>query len=115
MPLEAHLYQPGSDDRVLSHSYPFDSIQGALCPVRSENVSYTDTAGRVTTAFTYPIIRVISTTDCYVKLGNGTVNATTGDVYLPAGAIEYFHRKTYTHLSAIRVASSGTINVSEMY
>ncbi len=92
-------------------------IQGALYPARSENVTISGSSAVTSTAFTHPIIRVVSDTDCYVALGGAGVTAATDgtSTLLPAGAIEYFNRQNATVLAVVsKTGTSGKLNVTEM-
>jgi len=90
-------------------------IQGALCPIVSENISMSSSSTTTTIPFTYPIIRVVSDTDCYVVLGTSGAVAKAGNTMLLAGAIEYFNVQASTFLAAIpKSGSSGIVNVTQM-
>ena len=91
-----------------------EPIQGALTPQTAQKISISAITARNATAFTYRVIRVIASAACYIKLGDSTIEATTDDHYLPAGAIEYFARKEHTHLAGLSTTGSGTIYISEM-
>ena len=92
-------------------------IQGALFPVRSENVTVNTSSNRTQTAFSHTIVRVVSDTDCYIALGDGGVSAQTGGLstLLPAGAIEYFNCMGATYIAVItKTNGTGLLNVAEM-
>jgi len=91
-----------------------EPIQGALTPKTAQSVSLSDVTARNATDFTYRMIRVYSTQNCFIKLGDSTVEATVTDHYLPTGAIEYFARKEHTRIAGILPSGTGTLYISEM-
>jgi hypothetical protein len=80
-----------------------------------QNVSYTGTAGTTTNGATNGIqkVRLLATTDCYVKVSAAGTAATSSDTYLPALSAEYLTITSGEKVSAIQVASAGTLNVTE--
>lgn len=79
-----------------------------------QSAAYTGTAGTITNPVagqTYKV-RVLVTTDAYIKIDD-TPTATTADVYLPALEPEYFAITPGMKVSAIQVASGGTLHVTE--
>jgi len=89
------------------------AIQGVLFPSAAQSKSISSTATR-STAMTLPIIRVVSTTACFVSIGSSTVTATTSSHYLPANTVEYFLLRGNGYLSAVTSSATGTIYISEM-
>ena len=86
---------------------------GRPYPGKSVTVSYTGTAG-TTTALpdTTSAVRIIATTACFIEIGlDPTAVANTG-MYLPAGVPEYFQAQPNAKVSAIQVASGGSIYVT---
>lgn len=81
----------------------------------AHQVDYTDTAGVMSTGISSYIyqVRIVSTSDCYIKFGNSPT-ATTSDHYLPSQTQEYVNCVPGQKISAIRVSSNGTLHVSEM-
>ena len=80
-----------------------------------QSVAYTGTAGTVANAFgsgTWAV-RVVATTAAFVKIGSSPT-ATSGDVYLPADKPEIFIVNPGETASAIKVASGGTLHVTEL-
>lgn len=80
-----------------------------------QSIAYTGTAGTIANVVgtqTYKL-RVLVTSDAYVKVGN-TPTATTSDVYMPALSAEYFTCSPGQKVSAIQVAASGTLHVTEI-
>ena len=64
------------------------------------------------------VVRLMSTVDCYVAIGpDASVTATTGSMYLPAFAVEYFsipqNDRGQWNVAARGVAASGTLNLVE--
>jgi hypothetical protein len=58
------------------------------------------------------LVRLVSTTDCYVAFGtNPTAVATS--VLLPAGQPEYFAVKPGWRVAAIQATAGGTLNIAE--
>lgn len=92
------------------------AVQGTLCPIPDKNelVSISGITARNSTAFTYKVIRVISSVACFFKLGDSTVTADTGDHYLPQNVVEYFTVKDYTHIAVITSGAVGNFLISEM-
>lgn len=85
----------------------------ALYPATHQSVSYTATHGVISNAVTSSIIRVVCTTVAHIKIGTAPV-ATTSDVYMPAGVVEYFRVEPGVKVSAIQSAAGGTLHVTEM-
>lgn len=80
-----------------------------------QSVAYTGTAGTIANAFgagTWAV-RVVATTAAFVKIGSSPT-ATSGDVYLPADKPEIFIVNPGETASAVQVASSGTLHVTEL-
>ncbi len=80
-----------------------------------QSVAYTGTAGTIATVVGTQTrqIRVIVTTAAYVKVDNSPT-ATSSDVYMPADSAEYFTCTPGMKVSAIQVASAGTLHVTEL-
>lgn len=79
-----------------------------------QSAAYTGTAGTITngiSAGTYKV-RIIVTTAAFVKVGDSPT-ATSGDTYVAAGIPEYVTCTPGQKVSAIQVASGGTIYVTE--
>ena len=86
---------------------------GRLSTVQS--VAYTGTAGTIASGISPSVnkIRVVATTDCYIKIDNGPT-ATTSDTLLPGLAAEYFTVTPGQKVSAVQVSAGGTLNVTEI-
>lgn len=80
-----------------------------------QSVAYTGTAGTIATAITAGTnkVRVLVTTDAYVKIGSSPT-ATTSDVYVPGLSAEYFTINPGEKVSAIQVSSNGSLHVTEI-
>jgi hypothetical protein len=80
-----------------------------------QSVSYTATAGTIASPFGTQTrkVRVLVTTDAYVKIDNSPT-ATTSDVFVPAKLPEYFIVSPGESVSAIQVSSNGVLHVTEI-
>lgn len=78
--------------------------------------AYTSVAGSITNAFSASasLARVVPTTAAYVKIGSTPTAAATNSVYMKAGDVEYFVVRPGEKISAIRVATSGSLHVTEV-
>lgn len=96
-----------------------------ICPLNDasfagQTISFTGSAVNLTT--TYPPgprgVYICATTDCYVRVGDGTVTATAADLFVPAGVpmvVEVPNKSAGKwDVSAIRVATSGTLYVKPL-
>ena len=85
----------------------------AIVPGTSQTVAYTGTAAQ-SSAFqlTTTLIRVIASTDCYLRFGSNPT-ATTSDMLLLANIPEYFGVTPGEKVSAIRSTASGTLYITE--
>lgn len=96
-----------------------------ICPLNDasfagQSISYTGSAVNLTT--TYPPgprgVYVVSTTDCYVRVGDGTVTATSADLPVLAGIPHVLEVPNKSQgkwdVSAIRMAASGTLYVKPL-
>lgn len=80
---------------------------------KSLKVAYTGTAG--TTAAmdaNAEVVRVISTTDCFIDIGPAPTAVADTGLYLPALTPEYFQAGPNWKVSAIQVASGGTLYIT---
>jgi hypothetical protein len=80
-----------------------------------QSVAYTDTAGAISTAIGSGVykVRVVATTAAYIRIGSSPTAVTT-DPYLPADSPEYFTCAPGEKVSAVQVASGGTLHVTEI-
>jgi hypothetical protein len=88
----------------------------AIFPGTSQKVSYTDSSAASSNAFAAgtSIVRVVSTTACFIKFAASPTAATT-DTFLPANTPEYFgvpEGQSYK-VAAIRLTESGDLYVTE--
>jgi len=60
------------------------------------------------------IVRVASSTDSYIKWGNGSVVAAVTDVYFPAGVEVLVIPNGMTHLAIIQQLSSGVVTATQL-
>lgn len=80
-----------------------------------QSKAYTGTAGTIDNAVgdgTFKV-RVVVTSAAYIKVDKSPT-ATSADVYLPADTPEYFTITPGMKVSAIQVASGGTLHVTEI-
>jgi len=77
-------------------------------------VAYTGTAGTTAAISAGAVaLRVVSTTDCFIEISvAGTAAVATTGLYLPAFSPEYFSCPPSAKVSAIQVATAGSIYVS---
>lgn len=80
---------------------------------KSVTVAYTGTAG-TTTALPAETtaVRVIATTACFIEIGLAPTAVANTGMYLAAGIAEYFDAQPNVKVSAIQVASGGSIYVT---
>ncbi len=81
-----------------------------------QKVAYTGTAGTISNVITsgVSIVRIVCTTDAYVKIG-ASPTATTSDMFVPANTPEYFAVPDdgTVKVSAVQLSSGGTLHVTE--
>lgn len=94
-----------------SKGYP---IQGALKPDVAHSVSVSGATARNSTDFTRKIVRIYSTEDCFIKLGDATVEATANDHFLPKEVVDYISVGDAIRLAAIQGSTGGTLYISEL-
>jgi hypothetical protein len=91
------------------------AVQGALHPKGTTAIAYTGTHGVNAVVFACEIVRLYSTTDCYVKFGStSVVAATNADMFMKAYSPEYFSMRGDGWISAIQDSSGGSLYVTEM-
>ena len=80
-----------------------------------QKVAYTGTAGTISNAVGSQTrkIRLLVTTDAYVTIGKAP-SATTNDTYVTGLVPEYFTITPGEKVSAMQVASGGTLFVTEI-
>ena len=85
----------------------------ALYPATHQSVAYTGTAGTIANAISGVVVRVLCTTNAFVKIGTSPT-ATTADMLVMANTAEYFRARAGDKVSAIQSAAGGTLHVTEM-
>lgn len=60
------------------------------------------------------VVRIISTTDCYVEVGTSPTATSAGSTLLPANSAEYIKCKDTDKIAAIRKSVDGTLNITVM-
>ena len=86
---------------------------GQPMPGASVKVAYTGTAGTTAAVSANAVaVRVVSTTDCFIEIGTSPTAVADTGLYLVAGLPEYFSCPPSAKVSAIQVASGGTIYVT---
>ena len=80
----------------------------------TQTATYTGTAGTVTNAVSVGCykVRIIVTTAAFVR-AQDTTAASTVDVYMAAGIPEYVTVRPGMKISAVQVASNGSVYVTE--
>jgi hypothetical protein len=80
-----------------------------------QTVSYTGTAGTISNGIGAGVykVRIVVTTDAYVFVGDGTAATSSTGAYVPALLPEYVTCRPGQKVSAIQVASGGTLEVVE--
>src|SRR5262245_1217349 len=99
----------------------FGVIIQALKQGRVHNVSYSGTAGTMTipVGTETTMCQVVSTTDCYYKVGANPTATASDSTYLPAFVVMFVPVRPSEgstggdKISFIRVASDGTANITE--
>lgn len=78
-----------------------------------QSAAYTGTAGTISNAVNAQteLVRVVVTSHAFVAIG---ATATSASTYVPANTPEYFAIGAGEKVSAIQVASGGTLHVTEM-
>jgi hypothetical protein len=81
-------------------------------------LTVTATSARNSTPFNAQtrVISIYATVPCFIRLGNNTVTATTGDHFIPDGTyldIAVGPNTKDRHLAVIRATSDGTLYISE--
>ncbi len=95
---------------TLARDSNFDVIQ-CLRPGATQNVSYD--ASAATTPLAVGVVRIVSTTDCYIAVGSAPT-ATSDGMLLPALKPELLRMEAGLKIAAIKVASAGILSVTQM-
>lgn len=92
----------------------------ALAPGVTQNITTASGASAVlaiSMAISTIVIRVVSTTDCYLAIGPAaSVTATAASLLLPANSVEYFRVAEAPNIkvAALAVSAAGVVNITEM-
>jgi hypothetical protein len=100
---------------------PADKFNNSIQAMRigvTQSVTFSLTSAVTTNALSKNtiIVRLVSTSDCFVKITTGTPTATPADMFLPAGVPEYIGVDGFNTLkvAAIQSTAGGTLYVTEM-
>lgn len=86
---------------------------GSPMPGEGVKVAYTNTAGTtVALPSNAEVVRVVTTTDCFIEIGTSPTAVADTGMYVCALVPEYFSCPPGGKVSAIQVASGGTIYVT---
>lgn len=93
------------------------SIQ-CLSPVTTQTVVVSGASAATTNALNKNtvVIRVVATTNCFLRIGTGTPTATSADMPLLANTPEYFRvdGAQTIKVAALQMSSGGALYVTEM-
>lgn len=93
------------------------SMQTTFKPIESTTkkitVAGTSAATSAATSGKYPVLRIATSTDCYITWGATSPTATTSDMLLTAGAVEYLSLPGQVFVAAIQVSAGGVLTVTE--
>jgi hypothetical protein len=105
---------------VDANNYPVPVLR--LRPGASQNLAVSTSSVRCATSFNTEtrIVGIYATSAMFVRFGDSTVTATTGDHYLPADtymdvSVAADDLQSFSSVAAIRSATDGTLYVSEKY
>ena len=92
------------------------SKQTIYRPTKTQTITTSGTTATTTDAVQDGIyvVRVHATAACFVAIEDGTATAATSDMFMPAGATEYFQIRPGERVAAIQSTAAGTVYVSEM-
>lgn len=85
-------------------------------PITTQTITIGAASAAITNAVNAYVnkVRIATTGNCHIKIDNTPV-ATSSDLYLPAGAVEYFTLSPGQKVAAIQDgAATGTVYVTEM-
>lgn len=77
-----------------------------------QSVSYDSSTQSSTLGATTKVVRLVSTTDCYVAFGSNPT-ATSSDLLLVAGVVEFFRVDPGSKIAALKVATAGLLSIAE--
>ncbi len=91
------------------------SIQ-TMAPVASQARSFTGTTARTTQDFEtgVKVVELRPTMACFIKFGDGTVEATSSDFFLLASERVTYHIGTHTRVAVIPDTTGGTLHITEL-
>lgn len=96
----------------------FNHAIQCLLPSTTQTVAISGTSAATSNALNLNtvVIRVVATTNCFIKIGTGTPTATTSDVPLMASVPEYFrvNGNDTIKVAGIQMSASGSLYVTEM-
>jgi len=89
----------------------------AILAGTAHSISFTGTSARNSTAFnvnTRILAAMVADQDCFIRVGDSTVTATTADVFLRAGVAYSFGIDSgITNLAVIQSTTAGTLRFFE--
>lgn len=85
-------------------------------PATSYNVAIGATSAASSNAFPFgvTVVRLIATSDCYVKFAASPTADTTTSLLLKNNVAEYFHCVAGNKVAVIQATAAGSLNVTEM-
>jgi hypothetical protein len=96
----------------------FNHAIQCLAPGTTQTVSISGSSSATSNALGKDtvVIRVLSTTNCFIKIGTGTPTATTADTPLTASVPEYFRvdGSQTLKVAGIQMSGSGSLYITEM-
>ena len=96
----------------------FNHAIQCLSPGTTQIVAISGTSAATTNALATDtiVIRVISSTNCFIKVGTSTPTATTADTPIFSGVPEYFRvdGNSTVKVAGIQISTSGSLYVTEM-
>ena len=87
----------------------------SFTPAANASISVTTTTGNVAISGTGGTLRLANVTsvECFVKVGESTVVATTSDFSVPGNTVAFISvPNTATHVAAITASSTATLRIS---
>ena len=84
-------------------------------PITNQNVTTSGTSAVITnaTGTQIRILRLAATADTYIAIG-AAPTATTSDLIIPAGTIDYINVPASTKVAGLQVSGAGVLSVTEM-
>lgn len=99
-----------------SFSQPMDANGrpvGVLSLGSSASITVAAASARVALP-TGGVLRIASSTDCYIAFGDSSVTASSSDALYPAGVEHFKYDGVATHIAAIQVSTGGVLTVTGM-